>query len=89
MQIFGAMEILGNWLSSQDTFLAFMSMNKTMIFLNNINQIFDVAFSFVNVPDITQETYSNIVTISWTDRNLNLSKCVDYFYVEHAEIANG
>ena len=28
MQIFGAMEILGNWLSSQDTFLAFMSMNK-------------------------------------------------------------
>ena len=54
-----------------------------------MNQIFDVAFSFVNVPDITQETYSNIVTISWTDRNLHLSKCVDYFYVEHAEIANG
>ena len=54
-----------------------------------MNQMFDVAFSFVNVPDITQETYSNIVTISWTDRNLHLSKCVDYFYVEHAEIANG
>ena len=62
---------------------------KTIVVLNNINQIFDVAFSFVNVPDITQETYSNIVTISWTDRNLHLSKCVDYFYVEHAEIANG
>lgn len=64
-----------------------MSINK--YFPSKMNQMFDVAFSFVNVPDITQETYSNIVTISWTDRNLHLSKCVDYFYVEHAEIANG
>ena len=64
-----------------------MSINK--YFPSKMNQMFDVAFSFVNVPEITQETYSNIVTISWTDRNLHLSKCVDYFYVEHAEIANG
>ena len=48
-----------------------------------------IFYSFTNVPKITQKNFSLEVKLSWTDRILHLAKCVDYFYVEHAQVANG
>ena len=45
--------------------------------------------SFIGIPDMTQDPYSTEVKISWDDNILSLAKCVDYFYVEHFEVANG
>ena len=59
-----------------------------MIF-SNILIIFTSYHSFDDVPKITQDPFSLEVKLSWTDNILHLAKCVDYFYVEHAQIANG
>lgn len=45
--------------------------------------------SFREVPDVFQEEYSQEVLISWNEAYINLSKCVDYYYVEYAAIPNG
>ena len=37
----------------------------------------------------SQPLYSTEVTISWSEAYLNLVKCVDYFIVRQAAIANG
>ena len=49
----------------------------------------EFSLSFIGVPDITQDPYSTEVKISWNDTILHVSKCVDYFYVEHVEVENG
>ena len=46
----------------------------------NVKNI-EFSLSFIGVPDITQDPYSNEVKISWNDTILHVSKCVDYFYV--------
>ena len=46
-------------------------------------------FSFREKPDVKQEEYSRVIDISWREATLHLAKCVDYYFVEYAELANG
>ena len=43
----------------------------------------------IGIRAIEQDPYSTEVKILWDDNILHLAKCVDYFYVEHFEVANG
>lgn len=45
--------------------------------------------SFREKPDVKQEEYSLVIDISWKEAALRLAKCVDYYFVEFAELPNG
>jgi len=44
--------------------------------------------SFRESPDVIQDQYSKVATVSWNEAYMQLAKCVDYYFVEYAELPN-
>ena len=45
--------------------------------------------SFREKPDVKQEEYTRVIDISWQEATLDRAKCVDFYFVEFAELPNG
>lgn len=44
--------------------------------------------SFREQPDVKQDQYSRVLSVTWKEAYIKLAKCVDYYFVEYAVLPN-